>query len=104
MTLRSIVVLSSAMLVSMGSTAFAQSGQLVCEQDLRRIEDLYREKQSVLSDTERAEALQLLEGARSKCSSEGSGGLTGRSREASRLLDKLENTPSPSQATVPPSR
>lgn len=94
-----------ALLLPVSAAALAQSaGQYNCEQDVSRLADLYRERQAVLTDAERQEAQQLLQVARSKCSSTGQNALNTRSQEAQALLDKLQNAPPPSQAATPPAR
>jgi hypothetical protein len=100
MNKRSLVLLG-VFVSLLSSQVLAQSGQIACEQDLRQIEQLFNEKQAALTPTERQDAMVLLDKAKNRCASEGSSALNTRSQEASMLLEKLQNAPSPSQAAVP---
>lgn len=102
-----IRVLPSAiagLVLAFASPAFAQSGEIACQADLARAAELYRQKQTVLTEAERKEANELMALARGKCQSGGANALNTRSPEAAALLDKLEKAPMPSQATLPPER
>jgi hypothetical protein len=90
--------------LTLASPAFAQSGEIACQQDVQRISELYNQKRASLSDQERQDVLELMEVARGKCSSGGSNALNTRSPEAVAVLEKLENAPMPSQAAVPEER
>lgn len=84
--------------------AFAQSGEYACQQDIRRVSELYNQKQAALSEKDRQDVLNLMEVARAKCSAGGADALNTRSPEAIAILDKLEKAPMPSQAAVPETR
>lgn len=94
----------AGLVMAVAGPAFAQSGIIVCEQDLKRASQLYEQKQSVLTEAERKEATDLMSLAEDKCRAGGADALNTRSPEATALLEKLESAPLPSQAAVPSER
>lgn len=106
MTLRawSLAVPACCLTQLLAAAAFAQSGEIVCQQDLKRVTELYEQKKEALSEQDRQDVLNLMDIARSRCSAGGADALNTRSPEAVAILEKLENTPMPSQAAVPDQR
>lgn len=97
-------LIAAILVLGSSGAVFAQSGEVACEQDLRRASDLYNQKYTALTDAERQKAQQLMETARSRCQAGGSTALNTRSEEAVAVLDMLEKAPMPSQAAVPEQR
>lgn len=104
MELRVLPSAIAGLVLAFAAPAFAQSGQIACQKDLERATEMYRQKQSALTEAERKEASDLMAVARSKCEAGGSDALNTRSPEATALLNKLENAPMPSQAAMPPTK
>ncbi len=75
-----IPVVVAGLALSAAVPALAQSsGEVTCEMDLQRIDQLYRERQYVLTEDERMEAMKLSEVAESKCQQGGQEQLAARS-------------------------
>lgn len=105
MSRRFLMMFAAGLAISLAPSAFAQeSGQYVCEQDLDRMANMYRDRVASLSPADRTEAERLMQVARDQCAQGAPGALSTRSKEATALLQKLESVPPSSQATVPPAR
>lgn len=97
-------LIAAFLVLGSSGMALAQSGEIACQTDVKRAEDLYNQKYAALTESERQQAQQLMETARTRCQAGGSGALNTRSPEAVAVLDMLEKAPMPSQATVPEQR